>query len=192
MTESTLSRPCRLRAATFLVTALVACGNRSADVTPDVTTEERVRAAAMIAELKRNLLAAVTQAMQGGAPAAIDACHAMAPAITERAAASGASIGRATRKPRNPANAARGWQLDAIAQFETAGHKGEVQPFTRVLPSGRVAYAEPLVIGEVCLACHGTPAPEVAAVLQQRYPTDQATGYALGDLRGVAWVELPR
>ncbi|MGE0398221.1 MAG: DUF3365 domain-containing protein, partial [Kofleriaceae bacterium] len=150
------------------------------------------RAATMVAELKRSLLTAVTQALQAGAPAAIDACHAMAPALTQQAASSGASIGRATRRPRNPSNLARGWQLEAIAHFEKVGHAGKVPPFERLLPSGRIAYAEPLVIGEVCLTCHGTPAPEVAAVLRERYPDDQATGYSLGELRGVAWVELPR
>jgi hypothetical protein len=28
-------------------------------------------------------------------------------------------------------------------------------------------------------------------VLAEKYPGDQATGYAVGDLRGLAWVELP-
>lgn len=167
---------------------LFACSSQA----PAVRDDERARAAALIAELKRELLAAVTQAMKAGGPAAIEACHAMAPAITERVAASGATIGRATRRPRNPTNLASGWQLDAIAQFERLGHQGTVAPFERVLPSGRVAYAEPLVVGEVCLRCHGEPAPDVTAVLRVRYPDDRATGYSLGELRGVAWVELPR
>ncbi len=34
-------------------------------------------------------------------------------------------------------------------------------------------------------------APEVKAVLDETYPADKATGYSVGDLRGVAWVELP-
>jgi len=55
-----------------------------------------------------------------------------------------------------------------------------------------MAYAEPLGIQEVCLTCHGTSvAPEVTAAIAPKYPDDQATGYALGDLRGIAWVELP-
>lgn len=178
------------RALALVSFVLVACGQRApADA---ITPAERTRAAGMIGELKRSLLTAVTQAMQAGAPAAIDACHEMAPAITARAATNGATIGRATRRPRNPANVARDWQLDAIAHFEQVGHGAGVRPFERVLPSGRVAYAEPLVIGEVCLTCHGTPAPEVATILRERYPADQATGYALGELRGIAWVELPR
>ncbi|MGE0403545.1 MAG: hypothetical protein AB7T06_42965, partial [Kofleriaceae bacterium] len=61
-----------------LLVALAACGQRTAEITP----EEHTRAATMVAELKRSLLTAVTQALQAGAPAAIDACHAMAPALT--------------------------------------------------------------------------------------------------------------
>ena len=66
------------------------------------------------------------------------------------------------------------------------------QSFLRRLPDGRSAYAEPLVIQALCLACHGTViAPDVQAAIAEKYPADRAIGYADGDLRGVAWVELP-
>jgi hypothetical protein len=43
-----------------------------------------------------------------------------------------------------------------------------------------------------CLACHGSQiGPEVAAVLAEHYPRDRATGFAVGDLRGLLWVEVP-
>ena len=32
----------------------------------------------------------------------------------------------------------------------------------------------------------------VAEAVRTRYPADRATGYAVGDLRGVFWAELPR
>ncbi|MNT54386.1 hypothetical protein D3C72_1915480 [compost metagenome] len=39
--------------------------------------------------------------------------------------------------------------------------------------------------GEPCLACHGQNLkPELAAVIDQRYPQDQARGFAPGELRG--------
>ncbi|HSK01325.1 MAG TPA: DUF3365 domain-containing protein, partial [Kofleriaceae bacterium] len=130
-----------------------------------------------------------------GLPAAIETCHREAPALTAAVAREGATIGRATRKPRNPQNEAAGWQADALAHFEQLAATGKPlagQSFARTLDGGRVAYAEPLVIQELCLACHGaTLAPEVQAALAEKYPGDRATGYALGELRGVAWVELP-
>ncbi|MDT4883752.1 hypothetical protein FQZ97_1198250 [compost metagenome] len=43
-----------------------------------------------------------------------------------------------------------------------------------------------------CLACHGTQmAPQVRAAIAAHYPDDAATGFAVGDLRGGLWVEVP-
>lgn len=174
---------------------LVACGRGDDRAPAQVSDDDRARAAALIGELKRSLLGAVTQAMAGGVPAAIDACHTQAPSLTAAVAREGAVVGRATRQPRNPANAAAGWQLDAIVHFEqlkAAGKPLAKESFARVLPDGRIAYAEPLVIQDLCVACHGAAvAPDVKAAVAARYPDDRATGYAVGDLRGVAWAELP-
>ena len=43
-----------------------------------------------------------------------------------------------------------------------------------------------------CLACHGAQvAPAVRAAIAAHYPDDAATGFAVGDLRGGLWVEVP-
>ena len=48
------------------------------------------------------------------------------------------------------------------------------------------------VYGQLCVTCHGESlAPDVQERLAERYPTDRATGYRVGDLRGVFWAELP-
>jgi hypothetical protein len=177
--------------------AVAACSRESKPAaTPDeVTAEQRAKGAALIGELKKSLLGAVTAAMSQGVPAAIETCHTQAPALTAAVAKEGAVVGRATRKPRNPKNEAAGWQAEALAHFEELKTKGTPlagQQFAKKLPDGRAAYAEPLVIQEVCLTCHGAAlAPEVQAALAEKYPSDRATGYTVGDLRGVAWVELP-
>jgi hypothetical protein len=167
----------------------------STPASADLTETERARAAAIVAELKKTLVGALQGALSQGAPAAIEACHGMAPALAQSLSKDGIRVGRATRKPRNPANEATGWQADVLAQFERM--RDAKQPLagvwlTRRLDDGRGAYAEPLVIQELCLTCHGASvAPDVQAILAQKYPSDRATGYALGDLRGIAWVELP-
>lgn len=175
---------------------LVVCAcSKSEPTTTEVPAAQRAKAAALIGELKKSLLGAVTSAMSKGIPSAIAACHDEAPAIAARIAREGAVVGRATRKPRNPKNEAAGWQADALAYFEqqqAAKAPLAGASFARMLDGGKVGYAEPLLIQEVCLTCHGqTFAPEVTAALAEKYPNDRATGYALGDLRGVAWVELP-
>jgi len=53
----------------------------------------------------------------------------------------------------------------------------------------------PMRVGEVCVRCHGDPddlAPGVADLLAEEYPEDRATGYAMGDFRGVIRVSIPR
>jgi hypothetical protein len=152
------------------------------------------RGKSIVAELKASLLARLQPAMQGGAGSAIEVCQIEAPAIAATLSRDGVVVGRATRKPRNPANLASGWRVDAIADFEArhAARQLEGATFTRRLDDGRVAVAEPLVIQELCTTCHGTAiVPEVQAVLAERYPADQATGYTVGELRGIVWVELP-
>jgi hypothetical protein len=50
------------------------------------------------------------------------------------------------------------------------------------------------MVAPMCVACHG-PAdrldPDVQAILLERYPDDQATGYEPGDLRGVVRATVP-
>jgi Protein of unknown function (DUF3365) len=183
---------------TLVVYAVVILGcsktERGADVaSADVGAGEKVRGAAIVAELKRSLVGALQGALAQGAPSAITACHEMAPAIVAALARDGVTVGRTTRRPRNPANAARGWQADALTEIERqlAAHTAGAA-YARRLPDGRIGYAEPLIMQELCLTCHGANvAPEIKSVLAARYPDDTALGYAVGDLRGIAWVELP-
>ncbi len=184
----------RRLACLMIVTACAKDKASPAPASTEVTGEERARGAAIIGELKKSLVGALQGALAQGAPSAVEMCHAMAPGLAASLSREGVTVGRATRKPRNPKNEAVGWQSDALAELEhlQAENKLAGATFARRLPDGRVAYAEPLVIQELCLTCHGTTiAPEVQAALAAKYPTDKATGYAVGDLRGVAWVELP-
>ena len=46
------------------------------------------------------------------------------------------------------------------------------------------------MVQALCTKCHGAAiAPDVQAAVAAAYPTDQATGYAEGALRGLAWAE---
>lgn len=176
----------------LLVIALAACA-RPAPL--QVSTSDATRGQAIVRELKTSLVAALKKSLTAGGPQAIATCNVEAPALALAVSREGAVVGRATRKPRNPSNMASGWQADALSHFEqlrAAGKPLVDQSFLRRLPDGRSAYAEPLVIQALCLACHGTViAPDVQAAIAERYPADRATGYADGELRGVAWVELP-
>ena len=100
------------------------------------------------------------------------------------------TIGRTSSKLRNPANTAPAWTAEVLAALEKAPADAR-KPATVALPDGGLGYAEPLVIAPLCTQCHGaTLADDVKAALAAKYPADQATGYAVGDLRGLVWVEI--
>jgi hypothetical protein len=100
----------------------------------------------------------------------------------------GLSIARLSGKPP---------RAEALDHFEGQVANGDPldgASWSRKLRDGRTAYAEPLVIQPLCVTCHG-PVDAMPKALRDalaaQYPNDRATGYALGDLRGVAWAELP-
>jgi hypothetical protein len=168
-------------------------GAAAARIAPDVASEKVDKGKAAIGNLKKGLLGALTKALEGGAAGAVETCSVEAPKLA--AAQEGVAVGRMTRRTRNPANAVAGWQEEALAHFEglvAAGATLDGAVFARTLDSGKVGYAEPLVVADLCLVCHGDAvAPEVTSVLAAKYPDDRATGYHVGDLRGLAWAEVP-
>jgi hypothetical protein len=57
---------------------------------------------------------------------------------------------------------------------------------------GGATYMQAIVTQPLCVACHGTAlAPDVASALARLYPSDRATGFAVGDLRGAFVVRWP-
>lgn len=164
---------------------------------PRAAVDPAVEGRRLVGELKRRLTGALTEAMRESPASAIAVCRTEAPAIARSLASGGATVGRATRKPRNPANLAAGWQAEALDHFEGQVANGDPldgASWSRKLRDGRTAYAEPLVIQPLCVTCHGPVDAMPKALgdaLAAQYPNDRATGYAVGDLRGVAWAELP-
>lgn len=154
----------------------------------DEALQARVQAAAVAfgPALRGRLMEAVKA---GGPPEGVEVCSVEAPAIAARVAAEhNVRIGRTSLKLRNPANVGPDWVMARL-------RSGDTSPLREVVDvdGARVArMATPIVIEEPCLACHGDPAgfsAEVTAALAASYPQDAATGYALGDVRGMLWIE---
>ncbi len=132
--------------------------------------------------------------VQGGLTAAVGLCTSEAPRLTKEVAeGSGVEIGRTSFRVRNPANAPRPWAASYVAA--AAGKKAEdVKPAVFDL-GDRIGLLRPLAMMASCSRCHGPVAaftPEVKAEISQRYPRDQATGFAPGDVRGFFWVEVKK
>ncbi len=154
---------------------------------------------AAIGAVGMKLTAAITQALgKGGPEGAVEFCRLEALPITGQpltAHPSVTSVKRTTRRLRNPLNAPDAAEQAALTEMERRIVLGEtplpllVQKIaaTSEGPTEWRVY-RPIVVQAACLACHGSPStqsPELRSRLQTHYPADQATGYAVGEWRGL-------
>jgi hypothetical protein len=187
----------RLVALLVLALALPLAGARAdavrapAVAPPAAAADARApRAAALLRAFQSRLQAALQEGLARGPEAAIDACRARAPAIAAELSPPGVEMGRTSHKLRNPANAPRPWVAPLLAR--AVADPASARPERVELGGGRIGYVEPIRLQPTCLLCHGEMlAPPLAARIRALYPQDQATGFRVGDLRGLFWVELP-
>jgi hypothetical protein len=172
-------------AGAIVLASSIACDAPDAEIPPD--TSERARAA--LGPFQSQLLGALTSALaESGPEGAIGACRTAAPELARAAGGEGISIGRTSRKLRNPANAPEPWMeplLDAYAAGTTR------EPQVVRIDAKHVGYVEPIFVKPLCLTCHGDGVDDsIRARLAAEYPNDRATGYVVDDLRGIFWVKL--
>jgi len=139
------------------------------------------------AQAQQVLLKNVSAAMQAGGPEhAVAFCNTRAVPLTDSVAALfEVDVQRLSDRNRDPDNGIRLPQ-DRAAWERFASDKSA---FVQQDAEGAVWYYKPITVGmPTCLKCHGG-AEDIAegtrAVLAEMYPQDRATGYQLGDLRGM-------
>jgi hypothetical protein len=153
------------------------------------------RASAAMQALQSALIGRLRAEMERGGPvAAVTVCRDEAQAITARVAKEqGIALGRTSHRLRSPANAPAPWMAAAVVAGE--GRKASEVQAVVVDLGDRVGVMRPIGTMEMCTSCHG-PADEVKArlggALATAYPEDRATGFAVGDLRGWMWAEVPK
>lgn len=158
--------------------------------TEQVQETEADRGAEILRPLKKELQQALLAGMQQGPLIAISVCKEQAPAIAESLSINGVEVGRTSHRLRNPANVAPAWVNTVLQSYLEEG--SERAPEVVRLAGNRHGYVEPILLQPLCATCHGkTLTPDVAAYIKEAYPADQATGFDVGDLRGVYWVEYP-
>ena len=148
-------------------------------------TQAAERATEFATTLKSALGAAIKQ---GGLVEGINVCKMQAPAIAESLSTDGWTVARKSTKNRNPNNKPDDWEAEKIAQLVDMFRNSEsIDNVTfSTNKDGQFRFAKAIKVAPVCLNCHGqTIAPEVKQALSEHYPNDLATGYQLGDLRGI-------
>ena len=166
------------------------------DVDPNVA-----EAKAIIQAFFGNLKGELQTAIQSGGPAsAVTICNAKAPGIANAMSAkTGWDVGRTSLKLRNPnVNAPDAWEQAVLVRFEerkAAGESVETMAYAETVEANGAKtfrFMKAIPTAELCLTCHGTDlVPEVAAEVDKFYPDDQATGFALGDIRGAFTLSKP-
>lgn len=135
-----------------------------------------------------------------GPVAAIKVCSEMSPKIAgDISREKGWKVTRVGTRLRNPMLAMPdAWEQKVLAEFQARADRGEsfkTMTYSEWVdkPNGTYfRFMKAIGVKPGCLTCHGSPSdiPEpVKAVLQERYPHDQATGYKPGDLRGAVSIK---
>jgi hypothetical protein len=180
--------------------SLVSCGDESqlsAEAEQIVREEGSAATRALMETLQTNLVAAM---QEGGPVHAVEFCTGQALTLTDSVArdlGEGITLKRVSNRHRNPVNAPDAEEVKALRHFEAVLEESGSLPkdWVQRTPGGDLRYYRPLVIAPPCLTCHGDPAgmdPAVVSAIQQKYPDDHATGYEVGDLRGLVRVGISR
>ena len=154
-----------------------------ASVPPSV--EERL--GFVVAELRTALAATLKSALAEGPVAAIDACRVEAPRLAQEFSNTEIRVGRTSHRLRNPANAPAPWMRAFLAEFQ-ALEAAPNQSRTVSLGNRETGYVEAIYTQPLCLTCHGEQvAPSLLEKIRAVYPEDEATGFKVGELRGLFW-----
>lgn len=99
-------------------------------------------------------------------------------------------IKRKSEKYRNPADKPNEVESKIIATYEKAALAGDLlKPIIKSIGRNQIAYYAPIMLGGLCLKCHGTVGEELTdsnyTFIQKLYPEDLAINYQSGDLRGI-------
>lgn len=191
-----------MKKSLILALLLTGCATPGSETQkPDTKQVDEARAAAK--SLATQLGGKLKAEMEAnGAAAAIGVCKTVAPQIaSDLSKQTGLKVGRVGTRVRNPESGTPdAWNVRALEIFAARmkeGEKLDAMELAEVVtePSGKyLRYAKAIGTQPVCLTCHGSAKdiPEAAkARLRAEYPSDKATGYGLGELRGAVVVKRP-
>lgn len=147
-------------------------------------------------KLQQNLLAAINE---NGIPGALEFCNANALTLVKDLEDSlGVEIYRVSTKFRNPKDepdSLEALMLDAYAY--NVENEIQLEPSIQEVGEEVLLYTKPIKVGNpLCLQCHGKIGDEILNenydVISSFYPEDKAHGYALGELRGMWSIRIPK
>ena len=148
----------------------------------------------MVGQFMRSLQSELLKAAEvGDFTNAVEVCYDKAPEITNLYSGGGWTLKRVSDKFRNQDNRPDTLELSYLATFADSGGAPEfLFDWYDTDSTKTFKYYEPIVTKQICLNCHGdlqTMSSDTYRRIKKLYPMDRATGYKVGDLRGMFVVE---
>jgi hypothetical protein len=143
---------------------------------------------------QKELLKNVAQAIKIGGPEyAVEFCNLKALVLTDSLSKMyNCQIKRISNKYRNPSDMPQSkTEIEQLNQYSKAFLEDKPLETNVLLLEDKIEYYKPIMVAkDACLKCHGEPNKDISSEtlvkINERYPNDRATGYALNDFRG-AW-----
>ncbi len=132
----------------------------------------------------------MTAMQNGGVKEAIRYCNLAAYPLTDSLSAlHHVHIRRATLKPRNPDNRASETESSILQDYSKRNDPNDPLRPVAMDNQQTIEYFAPILVQAQCLSCHGIPGKDIRMedlqLIKHFYPKDKATGYQIGDLRGI-------
>ena len=177
------------------VSLLVAATLSAAPLADQESTVQKASAAsnALLQRLGSEL---VGQMQNGGPMAALHFCSQNALHLTDQIGKEhNLSIKRVSLENRNPINMPSSAEKSVLERWKKMQQSGApLPPYELTTQNGSYSYNKPITIAmEACLKRHGDISGNTALykAIKELYPEDKATGYKMGDLRGMIVVTIP-
>ena len=154
--------------------------------------QARLSAKALGSALKQELQKSMKE---GGPIAAIKVCNVKAPGIAAQISQTkDIRIGRTALRVRNRDNAPDAWETKQLESFISRLASGEPvgKLEAHIIEDGQFRYMKAIPTKGLCVTCHGAKlSKQVLQTIKTLYPNDQATGFAVGDIRGAFTITIP-
>ena len=181
-----------------LLVFITSCSKNSTNAT-EASKKQVLKTGHIVAKISTNELSGTLgrALSEGGVSHAIEFCNVEAMPLTLQLSEKfGVDIKRATHKPRNPANLADVEELRIIKKWQSQlATEEDIKPVVNKRKQHYEVYA-PIRIGNtLCLQCHGERGsditPKNVELLSSLYQGDRATGFKMGDIRGMWSIQMP-
>lgn len=187
-----------MRAAFFILTLSVLISLASCTSNENKIETEKYKAEldSYANEYMAGLKSVLIKNMQQGGPLqAINVCSDTAADMTTIFSEQKlVKVKRSSLKNRNVNNIPDSYEENAIMHFTKLANNEKLNDTVSLIEKVKIdekeaiVYSKPIFIEAPCLNCHGSEdqiSKEVAEFIKKKYPDDKATGYKIGDLRGI-------